>query len=353
MSNKATGSPLASRSPLNVVLAGYGAVGRLMHAPLIRHVDGLNLYAIVSSRPAAVYADYPGMCVPESLDRALADPQVDMVVIATPNDSHAPLGLQVLTAGRHLVIDKPATLDAGQARELATEAHARGLMFSVFHNRRWDADFLTLSRLVAKGTPGPLSRCHLYYDRFRPEVQDRWRERPGPGSGSWFDLGAHLIDQALLLFGPPEAVWVDLAALREGGEAVDHFKALLRYPSLRVTLESHALAAENGLRYALDGRRASYRKYGLDTQEQNLRDGGVPGQSGWGHDPRPGTLTYPDGRTETVENERGDYRCFYQNVEAHLVRGEALAVTPSQVIEVMRVIDAGLESSRRRCEVAL
>lgn len=249
MSNKATGSPLASRSPLNVVLAGYGAVGRLMHAPLIRHVDGLNLYAIVSSRPAAVYADYPGMCVPESLDRALADPQVDMVVIATPNDSHAPLGLQVLTAGRHLVIDKPATLDAGQARELATEAHARGLMFSVFHNRRWDADFLTLSRLVAKGTPGPLSRCHLYYDRFRPEVQDRWRERPGPGSGSWFDLGAHLIDQALLLFGPPEAVWADLAALREGGEA--------------------------------------------------------------------------------------------------------LAVTPSQVIEVMRVIDAGLESSCSRCEVAL
>ncbi|MFC0268177.1 oxidoreductase [Kushneria aurantia] len=338
---------------INVLLVGYGMIGRLMHAPLIDSVAGLELHAVVSSRPQAVHADHPQLRVFQTLDEALRDADIALVVIATPNDSHAPLAHRALAAGCHVIVDKPATLDADEARALATAAASRGLMFSVFHNRRWDADFLTLKRLIADDALGEIGRCHMHYDRFRPEVQDRWRERPGPGSGSWYDLGSHLVDQTLVLFGRPQAVWAELAALRPGGDTVDFFHVVLHYPRHRVVLESHAMSASNALRYAVDGRRASYRKSGLDSQEQSMRDGGYPGQPQWGLDRERGTLTHGDGTIESVENATGDYRCFYANVAAHLRHGEALAVTPAQVIDVMRVIDAAIESSRKRREVVL
>ncbi|WP_456268462.1 oxidoreductase [Kushneria sp. AK178] len=341
-------------SPLRTVIIGYGLVGRVFHAPLIRHTDGMTLGGVVSSRPDDVHADLGDVTVYANADQAFSDPAVDLVVIASPNDTHTGLAMAALQAGKHVVVDKPVSLDGEELEHITTCARQNNRLFSVFQNRRWDADFLTLKGLLEAGRLGDVTRCHLHYDRFRPEVRDRWRERPGPGSGAWYDLGAHLADQAVTLFGPPKGVYADLATLRPGGGAVDYFHVLLRYEHHRVVLSSHALSAHDLLRYAIDGTRASYIKHGIDTQEQTLRDGGIPGQPGWGEDPVRGVLYHGDsGDSELVDNVRGDYRAYYDNIVAHLAGEAELLVTPEQASDVMRVLDAAHESSATRCEVVL
>lgn len=341
-------------APLNTVIIGFGLVGRVFHAPLIRHTDGLTLGGVVSSRPDDVRADQGDITVYPSAEQAFADPDVDLIVIATPNDTHAEFALSALEAGKHVVIDKPATLDRAELERIIDTARRAKRMVSVFQNRRWDADFLTLRGLLEAGRLGRVTRSHLHFDRFRPEVRDRWRERPGPGSGAWYDLGSHLADQAVTLFGPPRAVYADLATLRPGGGAVDYFNVLLRYDDHRVVLASHALSARDDLRYAIDGTRASYIKHGIDSQEQTLRDGGLPGQPGWGEDPVRGVLYHGDtGEREPVDNACGDYRAYYANIVAHLTGEAELAVPPEQTLEVMRVIDAAHESSAAGREVGL
>src|SRR3954462_14666444 len=191
----------------------------------------------------------------------VAQADLDLVVIATPNDTHADLARRALEAGRHVVVDKPFTLTLAEARELAHLAARAGRVLSVFHNRRWDADFLTLRRLVADGTLGEVLALESRFDRFRPEVRKRWREAAIPGGGLWYDLGPHLVDQALRLFGPPSAVYGDLARQREGAEAVDYAHVLLRYPRLRVILHAGMLVPGETPRFTLHGTLGSYVKH--------------------------------------------------------------------------------------------
>src|SRR5690606_25962087 len=225
---------------------------------------------------------------------AFADPQVDLVVVATPNHSHAPLALAALAAGKHVVVDKPFALDAGQAQVMIAAAARNGRMLSVFHNRRWDPDFLALRALVQSGALGEVVELHSHFDRYRPQVPDRWRVREGPGSGLWFDLGPHLVDQVLQLFGPPLSVQADIAAQREGAVVDDFFHVVLRYPRLRAVVHAGALVAAGGLRLAAHGTRGSFIKHGLDPQEAALREGIAPGAQDWGVDGRPGLLTTID-----------------------------------------------------------
>ncbi|GHC21344.1 oxidoreductase [Kushneria pakistanensis] len=341
-------------SPLRTVIIGYGLVGRVFHAPLIRHTQGMTLTGVVSSRADDVHAELPDVEVYPTAEQAFKDPEVDLIVIATPNDTHTGFAIAALEAGKHVVVDKPVALDGEELERIIACARHHDRVFSVFQNRRWDADFLTLKALLDADRLGSVTRCHMHFDRFRPEVRDRWRERPGPGSGAWYDLGAHLADQAVTLFGTPKAVYADLATLRPNGGAVDYFHVLLRYDDHRVVLSSHAMSAHDGLRYAVDGTRASYIKHGIDTQEQTLRDGGVPGQPGWGEDPTRGVLYQGDtGERESIDNALGDYRAYYDNIVAHLAGQAELAVTPEQAIDVMRVIDAAHESSATGREIVL
>ena len=198
---------------------------------------------VVSRDPEAVRAALPEVRAVRDFAAACADPGIDLIVIPTPNDTHAPLAAQALAAGKHVVVDKPFTLTVAEARGLLDLARARGRVLSVFQNRRWDADFLTLRQVLASGAVGVPVHLESHFDRFRPQVPDRWRDRAGPGAGLWYDLGPHLIDQALQLFGPPRAVFVDLAAQRDGATTDDRFHALLRYDRLRVVLHATALAA--------------------------------------------------------------------------------------------------------------
>lgn len=341
-------------SLVGVALVGYGYAGKTFHAPLIAAAQGLRLHTVVSSQAEAVTADWPEVKVVAGLDAALVDPEVELVVIAAPNALHAPLARQALEAGRPVVIDKPFTLTVAEARDLAALAEARELLLSVFHNRRWDADFLTLQALIAEGRLGRLVRFESHFDRFRPQVRDRWREADVPGAGVWYDLGPHLIDQALVLFGRPLGITADLAVVREGGRATDYAHAVLRYHGFRAILHADMLSAASDLRFSVQGDRAAWIKSGLDIQEDQLKATGRAGGDGWGLDPRPGMLI--DGETDArtpVEGPNGDYRRYYDQI-ALALRGEGPnPVPPDQAVAVMEVLEAGLISAERRAEQPL
>lgn len=341
---------------LNVALVGYGFVGKVFHAPLIRHTPGLQLHTVVSRDAAKVHADIADVRVVADPAQAFADPSVDLVVIASPNDSHAPLALAALQAGKHVVVDKPFTVTLEEARAVIARANQADRRVSVFQNRRWDADFLTVRQLIEGGDLGEVAEFHSHFDRYRPHVQARWRESAAPGGGLWYDLGPHLIDQALQLFGAPLAVSVDLAMQRTGAQATDYFHAQLRYARTRVHLHAGSLIAANGLRFAVHGDRGSFVKHGLDTQEDRLRAGGVPGEPDWGRDASPGELTRVIGGgdllRERIDGEPGEYRRYYTAMREAILGNAPVPVTAQQALDVMRIVEMGETSSRERREIA-
>ncbi|MCI2245228.1 oxidoreductase [Xanthomonas sp. PPL568] len=344
-------------SDFNLALLGFGYVGRTFHAPLIAHTPGLRLHTVVSRQADAVNAAWPQAHVVADAAQAFADPQIDAVVVATPNQTHAPLALAALAQGKHVLVDKPFTLDVAEAQQVLEQAQRAGRIVSVFQNRRWDGDFLGVRALLEAGTLGEIAEFHSHFDRHRPQVGDRWREHALPGSGLWFDLGPHLLDQALQLFGPPQAVQADLALQRPGAQTVDYVHAVLRYPRLRVVLHAGSLVAANGLRFAIHGSGGSYLKHGLDTQEAQLRAGVAPGAPEWGEDPLPGQLRLvgADGThsVQTLPAHRGDYRdCYAAFREALAGRGPA-PVDAAQALAVMRLLEAGVRSAASGCSVTL
>ncbi|PPU47498.1 oxidoreductase [Xanthomonas arboricola] len=335
--------------PFNLAVVGYGYVGRTFHAPLIAGTPGLALHSVVSSKPQQVQADFPDVAVLADLETALADPALDAVVLATPNQTHAPYALQALAAGKHVLVDKPFALDAAQAREVVAAAAAAGRIVSVFQNRRWDADFLTVRRLIDEGQLGEVVEFHSHFDRFRPQVRDRWRESDIPGAGLWYDLGPHLLDQALQLFGTPQAIGADLQRQRNQARSDDYFHVTLRYPRLRVILHAGSLVADSGLRFAVHGTRGSYLKHGLDTQEDQLRAGRRPGTAGWGVDPLPGTLTRVDdeGRVHTHQPDTtpGDYRQCYAAFRDALAGAGPAPVSGADAVQVMELLELAQRSA--------
>ncbi|PPT95797.1 oxidoreductase [Xanthomonas arboricola pv. arracaciae] len=335
--------------PFNLAVVGYGYVGRTFHAPLIAGTPGLALHSVVSSKPQQVQADFPDAAVLADLETALADPALDAVVLATPNQTHAPFALQALATGKHVLVDKPFALDAAQAREVVAAAAAAGRIVSVFQNRRWDADFLTVRRLIDEGKLGEVVEFHSHFDRFRPQVRDRWRESDIPGAGLWYDLGPHLLDQALQLFGTPQAIGADLQRQRNQARSDDYFHVTLRYPRLRVILHAGSLVADSGLRFAVHGTRGSYLKHGLDTQEDQLRAGRRPGTAGWGVDPLPGTLTRVDdeGRVHTHQPDTtpGDYRQCYAAFRDALAGAGPAPVSDADAVRVMELLELAQRSA--------
>ncbi len=338
---------------LSVGLVGYGMAGRSLHAPLIQAAPGLELAAVVSRQAERVQADHPEVEVLSKAAQLFARRDIDLVVIATPNDTHFPLAKAALTAGRHVVIDKPFSVTASEARLLKSQADGAGRLLSVFHNRRWDSDFLSLKALLEEGTLGRVVALESRFDRFRPAVTDRWRDHHKPGGGIWYDLGPHLLDQVRQLFGMPKAVLLELATSREGAEVDDDFLALLEYDRLRVTLQASSLVAEPTPRFRVHGTRGSFVKYGVDPQEAWLKAGLAP-TSGWGVDVSPGTLTLDTGEGETLALTTreapmvaGDYPAFYAGIAAALLEGAPPPVTSESALEVMTLLETGLDSYRQ------
>ena len=340
---------------LRAGLVGYGFAGQTFHAPVLSAVPGLQLGAIMSSQADKARADWPDAAVVPDLAALLALPDIDFVVVAAPNDAHFPVAKAALEAGKHVVVDKPFTLDAAQARELAALAARQGRVLSVYQNRRYDADFRTLQDVLASGRIGRPVYFESHFDRFRPQVRDRWREHAVPGAGLWVDLGAHLVDQAVQLFGRPDTLQLDTAALRDGAQVEDHFHALLRYESgphapLRVVLHSTTLAAHVAPRFILHGTKGSYVKHGVDPQEDALRAGGRPGSADWGVDPVEGALKVVAVgdwmQDSTWPNRAGNYVDYYAAVRDAILGLASNPVPPEQAVALMELLDLGARSAR-------
>lgn len=339
---------------LRVGLVGYGFSGQTFHAPVLSAAAGMELAAVVSSQADKVAAEWPGMAVIADMAALIGLPEIDLVVVATPNALHYPIAKAALKAGKHVVVDKPFTLDASEARELAALAQQNGLLLSVYQNRRFDADFLTLRDLLDAGALGRPVYFESHFDRFRPAVRDRWRERDVPGAGLWVDLGAHLLDQAVQLFGKPDTLQLDAAVLRDGAVVDDYFHAVLRYEKgphapLRIVLHATTLAAHAAPRYLVHGTRGSYVKYGVDPQEDALRAGLQPGGDEWGVDPLLGELTLmAEGhwmQNKTLPNRRGNYVDYYAAVRDAILGKGPNPVPPAQAVTLMELLDLGRQSA--------
>ncbi len=338
---------------LRAALIGYGYAGKTFHAPLLAATPGWELACVASSRADAVNADLPGMRVVAEPLQAIEADDIDAVVIATPNAQHAPLAAAALQAGKHVVVDKPFTLDLAEARELRALAKRHGRLLSVFHNRRWDSDFLAVKQLIGSGRLGEVTHFESHFDRFRPQVRERWRESAQAGGGIWFDLGPHLIDQALQLFGLPDAVQVDLAALRPGAQADDWAHAVLRYPDRRAILHASMLVAAGSARFTVHGTQGSAIKQRIDQQEAQLLAGLKPGEAGWGEDDDPLLFYAGESPAEALAAPAGDQRRSYAGLRDAIRNGAPPPVSDAQALAVMAVLEAGIESAKSGKSVAL
>jgi predicted dehydrogenase len=353
---------------INVGVIGYGLGGRVFHAPFVNAVSGLRLSAIMQRKGDEAAKAYPSARIARSVEDLLGDKSIELVVVSTPNATHFELATQALEAGKHVVIDKPFAATSEQALQLGQLAASKGLLVIPFHNRRWDGDFLTVKKLIAEGVLGRLVTFESHFDRFRPIPREgTWKEAEDPANGMLFDLGPHLVDQVLALFGAPDAITASVRSDRDQTAIEDAFDITLHYPGangkgMLAHCSASYLACDNAPRFLMHGTCGSFRKYGLDPQEPALVGGAkVPAMTSnevWleENSARWGVLTvapYPaDPATLVIREEKtepGDYRGFYANVRDAILGKAPLAVTPQDGYRVIRLLELARESSTKAC----
>ncbi|WP_148862145.1 Gfo/Idh/MocA family oxidoreductase [Marinobacter fonticola] len=352
---------MSRRTEVRVGVIGFGLAGSVFHAPLIDAANGMRLAAVVTSSPeraGEVRQAYPEVTVYDTAGQLWhhAD-TLDLVVIASPNRTHKPLAMAALQAGLGVVVDKPLAAHADDARELAEEAERLGLFLTVFQNRRWDSDFLTLQQLIAEGALGEVRRFESRFERWRPEPKPGWRRSGAPeeAGGVLYDLGAHLIDQALVLFGPVKSVYAELDRRYPDAEVDDDsFVALTHRNGVRSHLWMSSVAAQCGPRMRVLGSRAAYTSFGLDGQESALRDGVRPGQNSWLDAIQDGQGYLSAGSEErAIQNDPGDYLQFYEAVAAALIEGHAPPVDPLDAVAGLEIVAAAQHASAERRVIEL
>ncbi len=336
---------------LNVGLVGFGFASKVFHAPVIRAVEGLRLTTTVQ-RSGAGDPSYADVEFVRSVDELLERP-IDLVVVATPNTSHYPIAKQCLLAGRHVVVDKPFTVTLAEAEELVRLAKEARRVLSVYQERRYTGDCVTVHKVVSDGVLGRIVTFEHHFDRFRPELKPgAWREQRLPGSGVWYDLGPHLLDYALLVFGIPQAVGADIRIERDGAVVDDAFDVTLYYPRMRAVLRASMLAAGPAPTFVVHGTNGSFIKYGQDPQEGALKAGQTPDAPDWDREPPElyGKLTTSEG-TRVVPTIPSTFTHYYENVRDAILGKAPLAVTPEWGLDVMRGLELAVASSRKGCVV--
>ena len=344
-------------------LVGFGMASKVFHGPTISAVEGLELAAVVERSSRNAEERYPGIATYADLESMLADETLELIVIATPNTSHAPLAHQALSAGRHVVVDKPMAITSAEIAALIDHAREMGRLLIPYHNRRWDNGFRTLKNVLHEQKLGRVVSFESTFDRWRPALkQNAWREKDMPGSGILLDLGTHLVDEALQLFGLPQAVSADVVCERDGAEANDSFTVRLRYPGtnsgMMATLSGNCLAAVSRPHYTVRGTKGNYIKHGLDPQEAKLKATGRVEGKDWGVEPPSawGTLvTEVDGDmvTQPIEPIPGDYRLFYAGVRDAIQGKAAPPVAAIDAWCAARVLEGAVESAAEHREIPL
>ena len=342
---------------MRVGLIGFGLAGQFFHAPVIRAVPGLELACILARSGSAAQEKYPDVRVARTLEELLADTDIRLCAIATPNQTHFDIAKRCLLAGRDVVVDKPMALTSREAAELVRIAEENGRVLSPFQNRRWDGDFVTVRKLLSSGQLGRIVEYESNWDRFRPKPRLHiWRESAQFGSGVLFDLGSHVIDQTLALFGIPEAItgrfWIE----RDGAAADDAFDIRIHYSGFTSTLRSSLLACAPRPRFRIFGTQGSYVKHNFDPQEAMLRAGQQFGGPHWGEESESawGTLSLADGNkaeSQKLKTEVGDYRGYYENIRDAILGTAELAVRGQDAVRCLYAIELVRESTERRCTI--
>ena len=334
---------------ISTLLVGFGFSATTFHLPFLRHLDAFTLKGVVSSRPHEVKATEPGVFVFSTLEEALKAKTFDLVIITTPNHLHAQQARLALQEGCHVLVEKPFTLSVADAHSLVALAEEKGKCLNVYHNRRFDDDFLTISSLMESGALGEVKRIVSRFDRFRPKPRDRWRENAGPGSGIFWDLGPHLIDQALQWFGMPQSVNATILPLRDDSASDDFFDVMLRYPTHVVQLGSSPFQASQTLRFDIQGTSGSFRCFGLDPQENQLRESLPFNDSRWAHRATAawGELSRESG-AEYTDLKPGNYLAFFRQLAQTIDKNgaEPGPAEASTVVDVIRIIEMALQSSQ-------
>ena len=347
---------------INTGIIGFGASGQTFFAPFIAANPGFALKKISTSDPAkAAKANsvYPHADVVPHANDIIYDPNIDLVLVGSPNTSHFELTQKALLANKHVLVEKPFTVTTAEADELIALAEKQKRVLSVHHNRRFDSGHNTVKKVLASGVLGTVVEMEVHYDRYRLQLRPQaWREKPLPGSGIFYDLGAHLIDASLDLFGKPKELTCLMTTQRPGGLQVeDNFELILWYPGLKVTLKGGMLVRQPGPVYTIYGYNGTFIKYGMDVQEEALKAGHKPNEPNWGVEPESiwGHVTYDkDGKTiiETIPSEPGHYQDLFRNVYEAIAEGKDLIVKPDQARTTIRIIELAFQSNREKRTVA-
>ncbi|HLI93085.1 MAG TPA: Gfo/Idh/MocA family oxidoreductase [Puia sp.] len=345
-------------TPLNTAICSFGMSGRVFHAPFLDASPYFQLYSVWEREKNLAAQIYPGVKVRRTLEALLADDEVELVIVNTPNYTHYDYTKQALLAGKHVIVEKPFTVTEAEGLELIALAKKTGKKLTSFQSRRFDSDYRTVKRIVDSGVLGDIVEAEFHYDRFTPTLSPKvHKETAGPGRGLLYDLGSHLIDQALQLFGDPDEVFADFMVIREHSIVDDYTEVLLYYPRMRVRLKSSYLVREPLPSYSLFGHKGTFLKSRTDVQERRLLAGEKPGGPDWGVEPETerGLLhTEKDGRVirEYVPTERGNYMDFFTGVYEAIRNGKPLPVTAEQGVRIIRVIEKAYQSRDERRIVA-
>lgn len=346
-------------TPIQTALLSYGMSGEVFHAPLIVAHGGFQLSTIVQRKAVSAQRRYPSVRVVTSIDEVLRDDSIELVVVNTPNETHYDFTVRVLEAGKHAIVEKPFAVTVQEADKLIDIAQKNNRALTVFQNRRWDGDFLTLKQIIAQKYVGKIAEFELHYDRYRNFIEaNTWKEESRPGTGILYNLGSHMLDQVLVLFGMPLEVDARLGVQRPGGKVDDYYDVRLQYNDFHAIVKSSYLVRESMPRYILHGTEGSFVKFGIDPQEQALKDGRLPGSPGWGQeDPSQwGRINTTIGGlhvTGTIETMAGNYLAYYNNLYEAIRNGTPLAVMPEESRDVIRLIEACAESNKQRAAIKL
>jgi len=332
---------------IKTAVIGYGFSAKTFHLPFISALNQFNVTAISSSNVEAVNQDWPNAKHYATAEKMILNTDAELVIITAPNDVHYPLAKLALENNKHVIIEKPFVTRIADGQKLIDLAKEKGLVLSVYHNRRWDGDFITVKKLITENKLGNIKHFQSHFDRFRPTVVQRWREQAQDGGGILFDLGPHLLDQTLQLFGVPEAITAQCEIMREGSSNVDFFTLTLHYPDKLAQLNASLFSAGPNLRFNIQGDKGHYRKYGLDPQEQCLKDGIDPNQNDWGkEDSEHYGQFYNAVSSQPITTEQGCYQDYYNQMASAINHGTNPPVSAEDALWNIKLIALAMESSR-------
>ena len=340
-------------------IVGFGLSGKVFHAPFIHTHAGFHLSSVVERNHQHSKEIYPYVSVVNDYADLLEDDCIELMVVATPNTSHFTMAKDCLLAGKHVVIEKPFTPSSSEADELIEISNSTAKRIFVYQNRRWDGDFMTIQKLLNEETLGEIRYYEAHFDRFSPELKENaWRDEKIPGGGILYDLGSHLIDQALVLFGKPEALRAELKSERPGSEVDDCFELELFYPDTSVILKAGMMVKKIGPRFVLEGSEANFTKYGIDPQEASLKGGSMPHGDAWGEDcsehfGRLELLNGAEEKIKPIQTEPGNYMGFYDNVFDVLNNNKEMMVQAKEARDVIFIIEKAIESHQQGCVIKI